>query len=156
MNIAAHISKLIKGVYSGGNWCDVNIKDTLAGISWQEATTKVYSFNTIAVLVYHMNYYVVAILKVLQEEPLDAHDKYSFDCPPIRSQQDWENLLDQFWSDGEKFISRVEQLPDNKLDDTFVHEKYGNYYRNLHGVIEHFHYHLGQIVLIKKIILQAK
>ena len=66
-----------------------------------------------------------------------------------------KNLLDQFWSDGEKFISLVEQLPDNKLDETFVHEKYGNYYRNLHGVIEHCHYHLGQIVLIKKIVLKA-
>ena len=32
----------------------------------------------------------------------------------------------------------------------FFHEKYGNYYRNLHGVIEHAHYHLGQIALIKK------
>jgi hypothetical protein len=29
-------------------------------------------------------------------------------------------------------------------------EKYGNYYRNIHGIIEHIHYHLGQIVLIEK------
>lgn len=155
MNVTTQIAKLLRSVYFGGNWCDVNLKDTLAGITWQQATTEVHSFNTIAVLVYHMNYYVVAVLKVLQEEPLDAHDKYSFDCPPIRSQHDWKNLLDQFWSDGEKFISLVEQLPDNKLDETFVHEKYGNYYRNLHGVIEHCHYHLGQIVLIKKIVLKA-
>jgi len=50
----------------------------------------------------------------------------------------------------------IEQLPESQLWVTFSQEKYGNYYRNLHGIIEHIHYHLGQIVLIKKIILQKE
>ncbi len=50
---------------------------------------------------------------------------------------------------------QIEQLPESKLWETFSDEKYGNYYRNIHGIIEHSHYHLGQIVLIKKILLQA-
>jgi hypothetical protein len=152
MNLSTQIAKLLRGVYFGGNWCAVNLKETLSGLTWQQATTKVNSFNTIATLVYHMNYYVMAILKVLQNEPLEAHDKYSFNCPPIHSKQDWEKLLNQFWLDAEKFISLVEQIPESKLDETFFHEKYGNYYRNFHGVIEHCHYHLGQIVLIKKLL----
>lgn len=152
MKVTIQIAKLLRAVYFGGNWCAVNLKETLAGINWQQATTKVYSFNTIATLVYHMNYYVSAIRIVLEGGPLDAHDKYSFDHPPIQSQEDWEKLLDKFWSDAEKFIVLVEQLPDNKLEEIFSAEKYGNYYRNIHGVIEHCHYHLGQIVLIKKLI----
>ena len=117
--------------------------------------TQVYSFNTIATLVYHMNYYVTAILKVLEGGRLDAHDKYSFDLPPILSQEDWEKLLDTIWKDAENFASLIEQLPESKLGETFSDEKYGNYYRNIHGVIEHNHYHLGQIVLIRKILLQG-
>jgi hypothetical protein len=155
MNITTQIAKLLRAVYFGGNWCAVNLKETLAGITWQQATTKVYSFNTIAALVYHMDYYVIAILKVLQGGPLDAHDKYSYDLPAIQSQDDWEKLLETFWSDAEKFASLVEQVPESKLEETFSDEKYGNYYRNIHGVIEHLHYHLGQIVIIKKILLQA-
>jgi hypothetical protein len=50
----------------------------------------------------------------------------------------------------------IEQLPETKLWEDFWGEKYGNFYRNFHGIIEHGHYHLGQIVLIKKIIQQAK
>jgi len=46
-------------------------------------------------------------------------------------------------------------LPESKLSETFLDEKYGNYYRNIHGIIEHTHYHLAQIVLIKKLLLQA-
>ena len=154
MKQTEQIAKLLRAVYFGGNWCAVNLKDNLADLNWQQATTKVYSFNTIATLVYHMNYYVIAILKVLEGGPLDAHDKYSFDHPPVLSQDDWEKLLDKFWADAETFASLVEQLPESKLWEIFSDEKYGNYYRNIHGVIEHLHYHLGQIVLIRKIVLQ--
>jgi hypothetical protein len=155
MNVTAQIAKLLRAVYFGGNWTAVNLKESLAGISWQQAITKLYSFNTIAVLVYHMNYYVLACTKVLEGGPLDAHDKYSFDLEPVQSQDDWEKLLDKFWSDAEHFAGLVEQFPETKLDEPFSDGKYGNYYRNIHGVIEHVHYHLGQIILLKKMILQA-
>jgi len=155
MNLQAQIAKQFRDVHFGGNWTSSNLKEHLADVTWQQATTQVYSFNSIAILVYHMNYYVSAVLKVLQGAPLDASDKYSFDLSPILCQQDWEKLLDKTWADAEGFASMVEQLPEQKLGDTFSDEKYGNYYRNIHGVIEHIHYHLGQIVLIKKILLQV-
>ena len=152
MTITSQIAKHFREVHFGGNWTSVNLKATLADVTWEQATTKVHSFNTIAALVYHINYYVSVQLKVLQGDPLDAHDKYSFDLPPIQSQQDWERLLEKVWSDAERFAALVEQLPHGKLNENFSGEKYGNYYRNLNGVIEHTHYHLGQIVLIKKLL----
>lgn len=155
MNLTGQIAKQFRDVHFGGNWTASNLKEHLADVTWQLATTKVYSFNTIATLVYHMSYYVNAVQKVLQGEPLNSSDKYSFDHPPILSQEDWEKLLDKTWTDAENFSSLIEQLPENKLWEIFVDIKYGNYYRNIHGIIEHIHYHLGQIVLIKKIILQA-
>jgi len=155
MNLTAQIAKHFREVHFGGNWTDSSLKDALADVSWQQANAKVYSLNTIAALVYHMNYYVGGVLKALQGKPLDVSDKYGFDQPPIRSSEDWENLLNKTWADAENFASLVEQLPETKLWETFSEEKYGNYYSNLHGIIEHLHYHLGQIVVIKKILLQA-
>ena len=152
MNLPAQIAKQFREVHFGGNWTSVNLKDNLENISWQQATTPFYSFNTIATLVYHMNYFVSAVLKAFQGGVLHAHDKYSFDHPPIQSQQDWEKLVDKTLADAETFASLVENLPESKLGEHFEDEKYGNYYRNIHGIIEHIHYHLGQIVLIKKII----
>jgi hypothetical protein len=153
MNLTAQIAKHFREIYFGGNWTSSNLKDNLAGVTWQQATTTVYSFNTIATLVYHINYYVSAVLKVLQGEALDASDKYSFNLPAILSQNDWEKLLNKMWSDAENFAQLVEQLPEDKLWEDFTDKKYGNYYRNFHGIIEHSHYHLGQIVLIKKILM---
>ena len=155
MHLTAQIAKLFSEVHYGGNWASVNFKESLADVTWQQATTKVYDINTIAAQVYHVNYYVSAVLKVLQGEPLTASDKYSFDHPPIQSQQAWEKLLHKTWTDAENFAILLEHLPENKLEETFTDEKYGSYYRNIHGIIEHCHYHLGQIVLIKRILLQA-
>lgn len=155
MSITAQIAKHVKDFHFGGNWADSNLKDNLIDVSWKQATTKVYSFNTIATLVFHINYFVSAVLKVLEGGALDAHDKYSFNHPPINSQEDWDNFLNKVWADAENFSSLVEQLPENKLLEKFTDEKYGNYYRNLHGIVEHAHYHLGQIALIKKIIQQT-
>ncbi|MEQ1678125.1 MAG: DinB family protein [Chitinophagaceae bacterium] len=156
MNLQAQIAKHLREVHFGGNWSYSNLKDNLEGVNWQQATTPVHSLNTIAALVYHMNYYISAVLKVLQGEPLRASDKYSFALPPIQSADDWEKLLDKTWTEATTFASLVEQLPESKLEEIFSDEKYGNYYRNLHGIIEHCHYHLGQIVVIKKILHQEK
>ncbi|HET9055625.1 MAG TPA: DinB family protein [Chitinophagaceae bacterium] len=156
MNLPAQIAKHFKDVHFGGNWTAVNLKTTLADVSWQQACAKIDSFNTIAILVYHMNYYVNAITRVIQGGPLDARDKYSFDCPPIQSQQDWENLLHKIWTDAEVFARLVEQFPEEKLAENFNDGKYGTIYRNLAGVIEHIHYHLGQIVFIKKMLQTGK
>ena len=152
MNLSAQLAKHFREVHFGGNWTSVNLKDTLWDISWQQATTRVYSLNTIAKLVYHINYYVAAVLQVLKGGSLDANDKFSFDLPPIESQEDWQKLLNKMWTDAKDFADMVEQLPDSKLGEIFTDEKYGTWYRNLIGIIEHTHYHLGQIVLIKKIV----
>ena len=110
-----------------------------------------YSFHSIATLVFHMNYYVSATIKVLRGGPLDAKDELSFDCPPLSSLDDWERLLNKTWSEAEELASLIEQMPDSQLSETFVDEKHGTYYRCLQGPVEHCYYHLGQIAIIKSI-----
>ena len=156
MNLTAQIAKHFREVHFGVNWTWSNLKDNLADVTWEQATTQVHGLNTIAALVFHIHYFVGVTLKVLQGGPLEGSDKYSFDLPPIQSQEDWENLLAKVWADVETYAALIEQLPEQQLWEVFSQEKYGNYYRNLHGIIEHTHYHLGQIVVIKKILSQTK
>jgi uncharacterized damage-inducible protein DinB len=152
MTIPQQIAKQFRDVHFGGNWTAVNLKDTLADITWQQATTKVHNLNTIGALVFHINYYVSAVLKVLQGQALNAHDKLSFDLSPISSAEDWQKLINKAFTEAESFTAQIEQLDERKLSENLADPKYGNYYRNLTGIIEHTHYHLGQIVLIKKIL----
>ncbi|MES2560171.1 MAG: DinB family protein [Bacteroidota bacterium] len=156
MSLTQNIAKHLRDIHFGGNWTVSCMKDALTGLTWEQASTKVYDFNTIAVLTYHTTYYVAALLEVLQGKPLNAKDEYSFNLPPIRSQHDWEQLLDKAWMQAEQAAQLIEKLPDSQLLENFTDEKYGNYYRNIQGNIEHMHYHLGQIVLIKKIVLKMQ
>ncbi|MBK8698593.1 MAG: DUF1572 domain-containing protein [Saprospiraceae bacterium] len=152
MQLTTQLAKNFRDLYYWGNWTSVNLKDVLADVSWTDAVRKLHGLNTIAALVYHSNYFVSAALKVLQGDPLNAKDMYSYDHAPIESREDWDSLLEKVWAEADAFLALVEKLPDEKLWEDFYQSKYGNYFRNLFGIIEHTHYHLGQIVLIKKLI----
>jgi len=151
MNYTSQIAKHFRDLHFGGNWTAVNMKDTLSDVDWKQATTKIDSFNTLATLVFHTNYYVEILIQVLEGGPLDGNDKLSFDHPPINSEEDWQKLLQNSWAKAEKLATLIEQLPDEKLLGDFVDPKYGSYYRNIIGTIEHSHYHLGQMVILKKL-----
>ncbi|PHN03625.1 DinB family protein [Flavilitoribacter nigricans] len=152
MNLSEKLAKHVRGVHFGGNWSDSNLKDQLSDVSWQQANQKIGDLNTILALTYHINYYVGGVLQVLRGSPLDIRDKFSFDHSAITSAEDWQNLLEKMLQEGEEFAAAIEQLPDAKLEEAFVDEKYGTYHSNLIGIIEHTHYHLGQIALIKKMV----
>lgn len=154
MSIPKQIADQFRKVHFGGNWTGSCLKEQLTNLTWEQATTKVYSFNTIATLAFHVNYYVEAALMVLKNQPLNAKDEFSFAHPPFKSQGDWDNFLEKIWSDAEELAVLIENFPESRLEDIFVKEKYGTYYRNFTGVIEHMHYHLGQIALIRKMIEQ--
>ena len=150
--LSVQIARHIRELHFGENWTDVSLKALVEDLDWKEANTQVHNLNTIASLVFHINYYINAVLKVLQSKPLDARDKYSFDLPPINSKKDWDLLLSKTWDEAEEFAKLIEKLTDKELWTIMIDEKYDTYYRNLQGIIEHSHYHLGQIALIKKII----
>jgi hypothetical protein len=154
MNTSTNIAKHFKEVYFGGNWTVSNLKDNLKDVSWQEAIKKVGDLNTIATLVFHIHYFVKVAAKVLEGAALEGKDELSFAHPPINSQKDWDTFLESVYKEGEHFVALIQKFPDQRLFDDFTDPKYGIYYRQLHGIIEHTHYHLGQIAIIKKMVKQ--
>lgn len=153
MSSTSQLAKRFREVLLDGLWiANTNFKDQLSDVNWEQAVTKVDSLNTIAMLTFHIHYYIAGVVNVLAGGELKIKDKFSFDLPPIESEEQWKDLLNRLWSDSEKFASWVEKIPDDRLDDVFVDEKYGTYRRNIDGMIEHSYYHLGQITLIKKML----
>ena len=151
------ISSRFKEVLLNGKWvANTNCKDILSDLTWEQATKKVGPLNTIAALTFHINYYTAGIINVFEGGALEIRDKYSFDVPEIKSKEDWDGLRNELLANAEKFANHIEQMSDEKLEQPFVDEKYGNYRRNIEAVIEHSYYHLGQISLIKKMILETE
>lgn len=151
MKLNAYLANRLKAIFLEGKWVvGTNFKEQILDLTWKEATHQVEQFNTIADLTFHIHYYIAGVKKVLEGGSLDIKDKFSFDAPPIESEEDWRVLVDKFCSDSEKFISLVEAMPNERLLSDFVDKKYGTYFRNIDVMIEHTYYHLGQIVLIRK------
>jgi DinB superfamily len=152
MTTPQQIAQLYRNLIHGGNYTGVSFQQVLKDVSFEEAITRVSDLNTIATLVYHIQYYCNAVVGVLEGGPLTAKDSLSFQHPPVISEADWEELQNQTWQEAEKFASLIETISEEKLSSFFIKEAYGTYYRNIHGVIEHTHYHLGQISILKKLI----
>lgn len=153
MKQSIQLANRFREVTLNGTWiANTNYKDQITSIDWKQAITKISSLNTIALLTFHINYYLEGILQVFEGGTLDIRDKYSFDAPEITSESDWNTLKKSLLTNAEAFASHIEQLSDSDLESVFVDEKYGTYRRNIEAMIEHSYYHLGQISLIKKMI----
>lgn len=146
------LAKHILQVHYGGNWTWSNLEDQLKDVTWEEAIHQLDGFNTIATLTFHIGYFTEAIVHVLEGHALNSNDKFSFDHPPINGNEDWQNLKLKVLNNAEKLAELLKIRNDHELFEIFEEEKYGTYYRNLLGFIEHTHYHLGQIALLKKLV----
>ena len=160
MNIISRNSALanrLREVLLNGHWiANTNYQDQLRSINLHQTIQKVNHLNTIAALTFHINYYLAGLINAFENGKLEISDKYSFDLPPIQSEAGWNQLVNEFYQNSEKFAVLVEQMDDRMLDEPFIDEKYGTILRNIEGVIEHSYYHLGQLSLIKKMLLQIQ
>ncbi len=149
------LSSRLREVLLDGHWvANTNFQEKLSDVTREQATQKIGSLNTIAALTFHVNYYLGGIINVFNGGELEIRDKYSFDMPPITSEEDWKIMVDKFLKNAEEFVDHVAEMTEDKLNENFVDAKYGSYQRNIEAMIEHCYYHLGQISLIKKMINQ--
>ena len=149
---STQIAKHFRELYFGGSWTWSDLQSILKNVTWQQAIKKTEGFNTIAALVYHIHYFVKVGADFLEYGKLEGSDKLSFDHPPITSEENWNAFLEEVWKYGKRFSELTAKLSDSKLQETFSDKKYGIYFRNLMGTIEHGYYHLGQISILKRMV----
>ena len=156
MKITESIAQHITEVHEGGNWTDVNIKDALADVSFKEAATVTKaSNNTIAALVHHISFYNDLVMQRLSGANPVINEANGFDVPSIKNEDDWTKIKERNLQSAQQLANSVLQFEEKnifKLTPT----GFTTHYKTLHGNVEHAHYHLGQIVLLKKLIRQTK
>lgn len=151
------LANRLREVFLNGRWiANTNFKELILSVTREQATKKMDGLNTIADLTYHVNYYLAGLLNAFDNGKLEISDKRSFDLPPIKTDADWTLLITTFLNNAQLFADKIERMDDSLFDQPFFDEKYGTYLRNIEGVIEHSYYHLGQVSLIKKLVLKSK
>lgn len=152
MKITELIAQHIMEVFEGDNWTDVNMKDTLHDVDYRQAATVTKaSYNTIAALLHHLSFYnEIVSMRLLGINP-EIDEINGFNVPTIKNEHDWQQLKDAAFASAANLADAVRKFPEERLEELTV-TGHSTYYKTLHGIAEHTHYHLGQIVLLKKLI----
>lgn len=156
MNLTQLIAQHILETFEGGNWTDVNISDTSKEVTYKEAVIiTAASPNSIASLVHHIMFYNEVVLERLKGINPQIDETNGFNVPAIQSEEEWQNLQASCRKSFRILGGAVNALSEERLSELSPNST-STIYKTLHGVVEHAHYHLGQIIILKKIINKAK
>ncbi|HPN70763.1 MAG TPA: DUF1572 domain-containing protein [Saprospiraceae bacterium] len=151
MEFPQQLANRLREVILNGTWiANTNYQMLLSDVHLEMTNRRIGSLNTIGQLTFHINYYIDGVNHVFDHGSLEIKDIFSFE-----TEIEWQLLKKLLYQNAEKLAFHVEKMTSHELDAIFVLEKYGTYRRNMEGVIEHAYYHLGQISLIKKMILAS-
>jgi len=151
--ITAHFNDL----FFQGGWTGVNLKDVLADVTLYEANTVCEGFNSVAQVTNHLSYYYPIQLKVFRGGDVEGHDSESWKIDAPKTEEEWRDIVSSLLDYGREMIAAIEGINDGQMFAGFDKSgKYGTVQRNLIGIIEHTYYHLGQIVILKKLVRQSQ
>lgn len=153
MQITHLLAQHLLNVYEGNNWTDVSIIETLKNINYEQAQQKTQaSANTIAALLNHLIYWNGIILKRMNGETPVIPEINGFDVSVLNNEEDWIALKERAHKSFIELADAIKNFSEEKLFENYSPSIPSTYYRNFQGIIEHAHYHLGQIVILKKFV----
>lgn len=152
MYIPILIAEHVLAVHEGNNWTEVNITDTLKDVTLPEATTLTKaSPNTLAALLHHLSYWNRVMVQRINHFKVVLPNANGFDVPLLQTEQDWQLLKADNLASAQELAAAINSFDENKLPQPIL-EGYSSAYKHLQGSVEHIHYHLGQIVILKQLI----
>lgn len=156
MKITSLIAQHLIDVHEGNNWTDVSIADTLKDVTAEEAAVITQaSPNTIASLLHHITFWNRLMIKRMQGIDIYVDEKNGYDAPSIKTEADWQQLQVDNNLSAHELAAAIAGFDENLLPESLVLGG-SSAYKNLQGTVEHVHYHLGQMVIIKKLIKATK
>ena len=102
-------------------------------------------------LVHHLKFYNEVVLTRLSGTNPRISSANGFDMMPIKNEQEWRQLVDDCLQSAKKIAEAALVFPADQLD-TVPAGGHNHMYKNLHGIAEHAHYHVGQITILKNLL----
>jgi uncharacterized damage-inducible protein DinB len=146
--------KLFVDHYSGDPWIEVNFLQTLQTLNAKEAARTVGNLNSIWAIVNHVIAWRETLLKRISNENIPSPGDNFFGPIDDLSPLAWEETLARLQSSQDALLFYFS----SQNPDMNEHPNRGGYSRFelIQGILQHDVYHLGQIVLIKKLLQQGK
>ncbi|BFM41864.1 DinB family protein [Flavobacterium sp. CFS9] len=152
MSESKRISNLYQSIYDGDPWLEVNLTKTLENVTAAQAYRKINpNLNTIWEITNHLIQWRRNILNRMQGEAVVTPDHNYFVPVLDPSEAAWEQSLQSLAKSQEAWNTFFQDFDDADLTKIYVNNGH-TYYEHLHGIIQHDVYHLGQIVILKKLL----
>jgi len=144
------IKKLIGDHFNGEPWLDVNIVETLKNISAEQAAKKIDNLNSIWQIVNQMILWREVLWKKLNGNTVFVSENNFFEEIENTSENEWKLLLKRLEHSQKIILNFLSEQIQFDYDNVFQNGH--TYYEHLQAILQHDAYHLGQIVLLKKLI----
>lgn len=152
MSESKRISNLYQSIYNGNPWLEVNLTKTLENVNAEQAYRKINpNLNTIWEIVNHLIQWRRNILNRVQGEIITTPDHNYFVPVLDPSEAAWEQSLQNLAKSQKAWNVFFEDFDDAHLEKIYTSNG-RTFYEHIHGIIQHDVYHLGQIVILKKLV----
>lgn len=152
MKEAKRLKKIFEDLYNGSPWIDVTIMGTLKNISSTQAAKKIApERNSIWQIVNHIIAWRENVLLRVQRTMVASPNNNYFTEIENISETDWQKALERFANSQDQWIRFLENCDESQFDKIYPPNKM-TYYEHIHGILQHDTYHLGQIVLLSKLV----
>ena len=152
MNEAQRIQALFTDLYHGHPWIDVTLEDTLSRITAEQANQRpLKNGNTIWEIVNHIIAWRENVLKRVQGEVLETPSNNYIEKVEDVSGEAWQQTLESLETTQKQWLYFLSTFPEADFEKEYSVNKH-SYYKHIHGIIQHDAYHLGQIVLLVKMV----
>lgn len=146
------ISALYQSVYNGNPWIDINIIDTLKSFTAKEAFTKSKpNVNSVWEIVNHMIQWRFNVVQRIQGKILTSPENNYFTPIIDNSEQAWKSILQDLDESQNLWITVLKNFDEAQFEKVYPNNNH-SYYEHIQGIIQHDLYHLGQIVILKKLV----
>ncbi len=153
------IGDQLKRAYAGNAWHGPSLLEALTGVTAEQALAKpIPNSHSIWEIVLHIAAWEDAIRERLEKGPVAIPADGDFPDITEPNETGWKNTLALLEQRHQALLKVIADFPEARLNEKLGTEHdpptasgYSAYY-NLHGVIQHNLYHVGQIVLLKKFV----
>lgn len=154
MKETLRIKSLFEKLYDGHPWIDVNLLHTLAPLTAQQAAARVIpQLNTIWEIMNHLISWRKNVLQRIQGSVITTPDNNYVEPVKNTSEKAWKNTLRQLAATQESWVQLLATFDKKDFEKIYSNNQM-SYYEHIQGILQHDAYHLGQIVLLAKLVQQ--
>ena len=160
MSEPERIADLLRRAFDGDTWSGPSLEQTLANLTAAQAAAYPWpGVHTIGELVRHITTWTATVAQRVEARahtPMTRDDWPTF--PAIADEAAWLRARQELHEAHEHLVTITEALPAAELDTVLgdVRERADgsgvSIYVLLHGVVQHYLYHAGQIALLRKFV----